>query len=138
MSVYDAVARYRWAPDYPWGVPVELDQQIDDQLCADWGRPRLADRRGRFAATAARHSGFVEWAITWFRRGAGPATFAAQSEVLRAGDVRAALSAIRCPTLIINHADVEDGRFLAAHIGDARYVELHDRFICCSQPSSMR
>ena len=127
LSVYDAIARYRWAPDYPWGVSVELDQQIDDQLRADWGTPRLADRRGRFAATAARHSGFIEWAITWFRRGAGPATFAAQSEVLRSGDVRAALSAITCPTVIINHADVEDGRFLAAHIGDARYVELHDR-----------
>jgi DNA-binding CsgD family transcriptional regulator/pimeloyl-ACP methyl ester carboxylesterase len=126
LSVYDAIARYRWAPDYPCGVTDEVDMQIEARLRADWGTARFADRRGRFAATAARHPGFVDWATTWFRRGAGPATNAAQAMVLRAGDVRSALPAITCPTLIINHVEVEDGRYLAAHIAGARYVELHD------------
>ncbi len=59
-------------------------------------------------------------------RGAGPATNASHSLVLRSSDVRAALAAISCPTLIINHVEVDDGRFLAEHIADVRYVELHD------------
>ncbi|MET0458520.1 MAG: LuxR C-terminal-related transcriptional regulator [Ilumatobacteraceae bacterium] len=126
LSVYDAIARYRWAPDYPWGVSAELDDELATRLHATWGTPRFADRRGRFAATAARHPGFVEWATTWFRRSVGPTTNAAQATVLRTGDVRAALPAIACPTLVINHADVGDGRYLADHIDGARYVELRD------------
>jgi class 3 adenylate cyclase/DNA-binding CsgD family transcriptional regulator len=126
LSVYDAIARYRWAPDYPYGVTDDADRQIDARIRADWGMPRLADRRGRFAATAARHPGFAEWATTWFRRGAGPATVAAQASVVRHADVRSDLASIACPTLIVNHAGVEDGRFLAARIAGSRYVELQD------------
>ncbi len=126
LSLYDAIARYRWAPDYPWGVTSDVEDAIVERARADWGTARFNDRRGRFAATAARHPGFVDWATTWVRRGAGPATNAAHSLVLRTSDVRAALGAISCPTLIINHVEVDDGRFLAEHIADARYVELHD------------
>jgi class 3 adenylate cyclase/DNA-binding CsgD family transcriptional regulator len=126
LSLYDAIARYRWAPDYPWGVTADVDRQTDANASAGGETPRLADRRGRFAAAAARQPGFAEWATTWLRRGAGPATIAAHADVLRAGDVRNVLPAITCPTLIINHADVGDGRFLEEHIADARYVELHD------------
>jgi DNA-binding CsgD family transcriptional regulator/class 3 adenylate cyclase len=126
LSLYDAIARYRWAPDHPWGVTADTDQRIDEQLTADGRAPRLADRHGRFAATAAHHPGFVEWALTWFRRGAAPTTNATHAQLLRSGDVRAALPAITCPTFIINHAGIEDGHFLNDHIGDTRYVELHD------------
>jgi class 3 adenylate cyclase/DNA-binding CsgD family transcriptional regulator len=126
LSLYDAIARYWWAPDYPWGVTADVERQTDAETSTGGETPRLADRRGRFAAAAARQPGFAEWATTWLRRGAGPATIAAHADVLRAGDVRNVLPAIMCPTLIINHADVEDGRFLKEHIADARYVELHD------------
>jgi class 3 adenylate cyclase len=126
LSLYDAIARYRWAPDYPGGVADGLAVEIDAQVHADWGEPRLGDRRGRFAATAACHPAFAAWATTWFRRGASPSTIAAQLGVLRTSDVRAALPAVVCPTLVINHAGVEDGPFLAAHIAGARYVELAD------------
>ena len=125
LSLYDAIARYRWAPDYPWGVTADVDRQTDEASTGG-ETPRLADRRGRFAAAAARQPGFAEWATTWLRRGAGPATIAVHADVLRAADVRNVLPAITCPTLIINHADVGDGRFLEEHIADARYVELHD------------
>jgi class 3 adenylate cyclase/DNA-binding CsgD family transcriptional regulator len=126
LSLYDAIARYRWAPDYPWGMTSESEHQVNAQLRAGWGTPRFADRRGRFAATAARHPGFIEWATIWFRRGAAPSTVAESAVVLRSGDVRAALPFIMCPTVIVNHADVEDGRFLAEHIRECRYIELHD------------
>ena len=126
LGLYDAIARYRWAADYPWGVTEDVEGAIAERARADWGTPRFNDRRGRFAATAARHPGFVEWAITWLRRGAGPGTQAMQAQVLRTGDVRSMLSAIACPTLVINHADVDDGRFLAEHIPDACYLELLD------------
>jgi pimeloyl-ACP methyl ester carboxylesterase len=126
LSLYDAIARYLWAPDHPWGVTDDVAQRIAERMRGDWGTARFADRRGRFAATAALHPGFVDWAITWFRRGAGPASLAAHEEVLRGADVRAGLAAIRCPTVVFNHAGVDDGPFLAASIEGARYVELQN------------
>lgn len=126
LSLYDAIARYRWAPDYPWGVTSEAEHELHARLQADGGSALVLDRRGRFAATAARHPQFADWAVKWFRRGASPATMSVQSDVLRTSDVRGVLPDIACPTLITNHADVEDGRFLAAHIPGARYLELDD------------
>ena len=38
----------------------------------------------------------------------------------------AVLAEIRCPTLVINHVGEEDGRYLADHIPDARFVEISD------------
>jgi class 3 adenylate cyclase len=127
LSLYDAIARYRWAPDYPCGVPESQEQAIAERLRVDWGTPHWTDRRQRFRATAERDPVFAEWATTWLRRGASPAEIAAQTDVVRAGDVRGELAGISCPTLVINHAEVGDGRFLAAHIPDSRYVELQDR-----------
>jgi class 3 adenylate cyclase len=126
LSLYDAIARYRWAPDYPWGVTSDVEAELHARLEADGGSALVLDRRGRFAATAAHHPQFADWAVKWFRRGASPATMAVQSNVLRTSDVRGVLPDIACPTLVTNHADVEDGRFLAAHIPHARYVELDD------------
>ena len=65
LSLYDAIARYRWAPDYPFGVTTDVEETMAERSRVDWGTPRFHDRRGRFAATAARHPGFVDWATTW-------------------------------------------------------------------------
>jgi class 3 adenylate cyclase/pimeloyl-ACP methyl ester carboxylesterase len=125
VTVYDAIARYSWAPDYPCGVTADVDGEIRAHL-RQWGTSTLADRRGRFAATAARHPEFVEWASAWLRRGASPATITAQFDVVRRSDLRGILAEITCPVLVVNHAEVDDGRYLAAHLPDARYVELDD------------
>src|SRR4051794_9711740 len=127
LSLYDAIARYRWAPDYPCGVTEAEERAIAEGIRSDWGTPQWSDRRQRFAATAARDPVFAEWATTWLRRGASPHQMAAQTDAVRCSDVRADLARISCPTVVINHAEVDDGRFLAAHIRDSRYVELEDR-----------
>ena len=127
LSLYDAIARYRWGPDYPDGVTEAEEQLIAARIRADWGTPQWSDRRQRFAATAERDPVFAEWATTWLRRGASPHEIAAQTDAVRSSDVRAELVRIACPTLVINHAEVGDGRYLAAHIPNSRYVELRDR-----------
>ena len=126
LALYDAIARFRWAPDYPWGVTAEYERELDRQVESAWASATLVDRRGRFPATAAVHPDLVEFGLKWFRRGASPATLKALNAVMRAGDVRAVLPRISCPTLIINHVGIEDGLFLATHIANARYVELDD------------
>ena len=125
LYLYDAVARYASAVDYPWGMSDEELRHIDEQL-ETWGVAGFVDRRGRISAAATTRPEILEWATKWLRRGASPSTMKALHQVLRTCDVRAHLGRIDCPTLIVNHDDTEEGRFLARHIPGARYLELSD------------
>ncbi len=120
-------ARRTWAPDYPWGLDAEAQQQILDAYEERWGRigfgsrslaPSLADdeRFQLWYAQAQRFSGTPASAREWFR-------------VTMEIDVREVLPAIRVPTLVIHRVGdrvipVESGRYLAEHIPDAKYVEV--------------
>ena len=77
---------------------------------------------------------------TWFqRRGrAGLSPAGARDLILMnsKADVRELLPSVRCPTLVLHRTgdldvQVEEGRYLAEHIEDARYVELagDDHFV---------
>ncbi len=125
LGLYDAIARYRWAPTIRGASPLNMTE-LDRDVESAWASANITDRRGRFPATAAVHPELIEFAVKWFRRGASPATLKALNAVLRAADVQDVLPRISCPTLIINHVGIEDGLFLAAHIANARYVELDD------------
>jgi class 3 adenylate cyclase len=66
------------------------------------------------------------------RYAASPGTFALMLPFVAELDVRALLPTIRVPTLILHHADdvfcpPTQGKLLADHIPDARYVELPGR-----------
>lgn len=61
--------------------------------------------------------------------GASPGDIASLLEIERNLDVRDILSKIRAPTLVLHRRGdqairVGSGRYLAAHIPDAKYVEL--------------
>jgi class 3 adenylate cyclase len=69
----------------------------------------------------------------WWRRsgqqGAGPAVARAQSTLFQDIDLRPVLSDLALPTLVLHRrenrlAPVGHGRYLAEHIGGAKYVEL--------------
>jgi class 3 adenylate cyclase len=126
LVLYDAIARYRWAPDHPWGVPAEVEHDLDERVREAWGSTQIVDRSGRFTATVARQPEVADWAIEWTRRGASPTTAIVLQRVLHDSDLRGVLGSITAPTLIINHADSGDGRLLAEHIMDTRYLELSD------------
>lgn len=66
------------------------------------------------------------------RLATSPATRARMMPLMTDIDVRAVLSTIRIPTLVIHHAEgaiipPEKGRFIADHIAEAKYVELPGR-----------
>ncbi len=121
-------ARRTWAPDHPWGLDDEAQQRILEGYEERWGRigfgsrslaPSLADdeRFQLWYAQAQRFSGTPASAREWFR-------------ITMEIDVRDILPAIRVPTLVIHRVGdrvipVESGRYLAAHIPDAKYVEAH-------------
>jgi class 3 adenylate cyclase len=126
LVLYGSFAKRLWSSDYPIGVP-EIDRQAYLELIArQWGdeadlsiaAPSLADdpeERRRFAMLR--------------RMSASPGAALAIARMITDIDVRHVLPAIRVPTLILHRATDRDvtvgnGRYLAAHIPCAKYVEF--------------
>ena len=124
-------ARLARAPDYPWGVPEEvlagaIARTSDSRLGGDEGEftglrytAPQALQNAEFTAQMRRHA----------RLSASPATAGAESEVYVYADVRAALSAIQAPTLVLYRRGdawirTPHAVYLAEHIAGAKLVEL--------------
>ena len=110
--------------DYPWA-PTR-DERLRDAaaLGESWGEDFDLSRVAPNADAAM---------TTWLKRRARASLSPAGARDLilmnSIADVRALLPSVQCPTLVLHRtgdldADVEEGRYLAAHIPGARFVEL--------------
>jgi pimeloyl-ACP methyl ester carboxylesterase len=126
LVTYGAFAKRLRTEDYPWA------PAFDDRMAGiaeterSWGGP--VDM-SYYAPSLAHDARFAEWFATYTRRSASPGAAAALMLMNSFVDVRPILPILRVPTLILqangdNDVRVEEGRYLASHIPDARYFEL--------------
>jgi pimeloyl-ACP methyl ester carboxylesterase len=128
LILMGAEVRERKDEEWPWGEFTEEEFEASMPLLPEqWGRP------GRFMEYFAPSQEDTPWLVDWSARlqrnantpGGAEAFMRMAFEI----DVRDVVSSIRVPTLVI-HAEgdrichVENGRFLAREIPNARYVEL--------------
>jgi pimeloyl-ACP methyl ester carboxylesterase len=121
-----AWARAFRAPDYPWGFDPDSFQQRLASVQLAWGTKASA---AIAAPSLANDDAFAEWWAKYNRLSATPGAVAGLMQMAFEGDVRAALPLISCPTLVLHRTndpfvDVQHGRYLAAHIKEARIREL--------------
>ncbi len=120
--------RERRDEEWPWGENTEEDFEASMVMLPDkWGRP------GRFMEYFAPSQEDTPWLADWSarlqRNALTPGGAEAFMRMAFDIDVRDIVSSIRVPSLVI-HAEgdricnVENGRYLAREIPDARYVEL--------------
>ncbi len=120
-------ARRMWAPDYPWGITQERHERILASFDSRWGREPMGI--DSMAASLASDPRFREYYVRAMRYGGTPGAARAWYQMTTEVDVRHILPAVRVPTLILHRTGdravpVEASRYLAAHIPEARYVEL--------------
>ncbi len=120
-------ARRKWASDYRWGLDEETQQKVLSSYEEKWGSEDFALRA--LAPSSAEDERFRRWFAQACRFGGTPSSALAWFRVTMEIDIRHVLPAIRVPTLVIHRSGdrvipVEAGRYLAAHIPDAKYVEL--------------
>jgi pimeloyl-ACP methyl ester carboxylesterase/DNA-binding winged helix-turn-helix (wHTH) protein len=119
-------ARRLRAADYPWAPTREQREAFFREIVANWGGPvGLAER----APSVAQDPAFREWWASFLRMGASPAAAIALTRMNAEIDVRHILPTIRVPTLVLHRAGdrcllVEEGRYVASLIPNARFVEL--------------
>jgi class 3 adenylate cyclase len=130
LTLIEASARYRHADDYAIGLPIEvLDKfaQLDEEL---WGTEASARL---WAPSRADDEYFCRWLARFERGATSPTVHRALVDWAVSLDLRAVLSSIRVPTLVMHRAgsrltSVEHGRYLTEHIHGARLkvVPGHD------------
>ncbi|MCA1621209.1 MAG: adenylate/guanylate cyclase domain-containing protein [Acidobacteria bacterium] len=115
--------------DYPWAPTPEERRHFFEEIRRDWGGPVGLEERAPSVAADPR---FREWWATYLRMGASPGAALALTQMNAEIDVRHVLPSVRVPTLVIHRAEdqclkAEEGRYVAARIPGARYVELPGR-----------
>ena len=114
------------AEGYPEGVPAEGRGKLVDWYLPQWGKGTLL----RFYSKSTKFSeDDIERHARLERHISSPGAAREILKLILDQDVREALPLIQAPTLVIHRRDnrsfpVAQGRYLAAHIPNAKYVEL--------------
>lgn len=128
LVAFDGTACYLRREDYPIGIPERL---IDQSAEAIFGASDAS--LAMWTPSLVEDQSFVAW---WSRFRRSTASPTVSERMFRHGtqwDVRAALSAISAPTLVLHRAGnrwirADNGQYIAEHIDGAKYIELpgHD------------
>lgn len=123
-------ARFMTDSDYPLGLSPDVVDQALATLEEIWGTEAFAD----FGAGGdiGVDEGFRRWFAKSNRAAYSPRAAIAYLRASQRIDVRAVLSSIRVPTLILHREDfpwlsVEHGRYLADHIPEAKFILVPGR-----------
>jgi pimeloyl-ACP methyl ester carboxylesterase len=126
LILYGAMVKGTWAPDYPWAPTPEQNEAYFKRLLDHWGTEvPVFDS----APSAANDPALSRWIARFARMSASPGGVVALERMNADIDVRHVLPSIRVPALVLHRTgdrvlNVGEGRYLAAHIPGARYVEL--------------
>jgi class 3 adenylate cyclase len=128
LVLYGSYARLLSAPDYPAGVDPSVIDAFIEATVSQWGTagPMVMEL---FAPSLGEDAAFAEWLGAMNRHSVSPGAMRTLMQMMAAIDVRSVLPAVAVPTLVVHRegdrvCTVENGRYLASAIPDARYVEL--------------
>ena len=126
LILYGATPRFSRAADFPYGPDRTELAGLLDALVAGWGEGVALEI---FAPSRMGDRAFEDWFSEAQRTGASPGMARQLFALWTRLDVRGVLGAIHVPTLVLHRRgdqmiDVSVGRYLAARIAGARYVEL--------------
>jgi len=130
LVLWGGQARMLWAPDYPWAKTRETWEAEIARDTEEWGGPAHTRRTlAQLIPSRLDDPQTARWMSRRIRFGASPSEGAALSRMNMQIDVRAALSAIHVPTLVMyspesRASSVEDAKYLASHIQGAVLKEV--------------
>jgi class 3 adenylate cyclase len=126
LVLYCSTARFLVADDYPCGLSLDQIRDAQAYILDAWGTEDMAV----FASpTASRDPAFPRWAAKMSRAAYNTQDLRRALHTAIGADVREILPTVRTPTLVIQRKDflwapLEQGRYLAEHLPDARLLVL--------------
>jgi len=124
LVLFGVFAKRLWSPDYPWAPKPDDREREIAELERNWSERMDLDQ-----LVPSEDDAFKARLATYFRRSASPGAAAALMRMNTQLDVRDELPAVHAPTLVLHRTDdrdasVEEGRWIAARIPGATFVEL--------------
>jgi class 3 adenylate cyclase len=124
LCTFGSTAKRIWSPDYPWAPTREKRLEVFAETERYW----TTGLGWKDMAPSLDPAGLAELA-RYYRRCASPGAAVALLKMNTDVDVRDVLPTIRVPSVVMHRtadrdANVEEGRFIAAHIPVARFVEF--------------
>jgi class 3 adenylate cyclase len=128
LLLFGAFARILQDHDYPSGMDDTLYQLVREAWVSAWGTPDTLTLR-LVAPDRVGDQAFVDFITRFERQSSTPRGLDAQLDWARTIDVRAILSVIEVPTLVMHRTGdslvpIMHGRWLASHLPNATFVEL--------------
>lgn len=131
LILYGSSAAFTRSADYPWRRTREDQKQfiesISTEISTTWGRADSPQFRW-LAPSMLHDERFMRWLAAYQRLGASPGAYLALQRMNVEIDVRHVLPTVRVPTLVMartgDRTYVPEGRYIAAHIPGAKFVEL--------------
>jgi len=126
LVMFGTFAKRIWSADYPWAPAVEERQKLYEDVARQWGEGMNLDR---YVPSKLDDEAFTRRLSAYFRSAASPGAAEALLRMNSAIDIRNVLPAIHVPTLVMHRTGdrsvtVEEGRWMAEQIPEARFVEL--------------
>jgi DNA-binding SARP family transcriptional activator/pimeloyl-ACP methyl ester carboxylesterase len=126
LVLWGSLAKGSRAPDYPFALTVAQYDLWKQRLLAGWGGPAEIET---FAPSLAADRQAQSWWAGLLRAASSPGAVAGLLEALRDTDVRHLLAKVSVRTMVLHRSGdravrAEAGRFLAARIPDARFIEV--------------
>jgi class 3 adenylate cyclase len=126
LAMFGTFSKRIRSADYPWAPTVEERESQYAEVARDWGDRMCLDR---YVPSRLDDDAFVRRLSAYFRSAASPGAAVALLRMNTEIDTRHVLPAVHVPTLVMHRTGdrsvhVEEGRWMARQIPDARFVEL--------------
>lgn len=126
LVTFGVFAKRVWSPDYPWAPTPEARAAECEYIEREWGR--MMDL-SRIMPSMVNDVEYGKRVATYLRRSASPGAAVSLLKMNTNIDVRHLLPIIKAPTLVMHRvgdrdASIEEGRYIAARIPGARFLEL--------------
>jgi class 3 adenylate cyclase len=126
LILFGSFAKRLRSADYPWAPTAEEREAHYAEVERDWGRGAGLEQ---YVPSMVHDEPFMRRLGAYFRSAASPGAALALLRMNTQIDIRNVLSAIHVPTLVMHRsrdqsAKVEEARWMANQIPDARFVEL--------------
>jgi pimeloyl-ACP methyl ester carboxylesterase len=130
LILFAAYARYRKAPDYPWGSSEDQILELMQHIQQEWGTEGFW--RWQFATAAPSKmddEAFLRAFARYFRQCASPSAMLATERATQQVDARSILPSIQAPTLVMHREGdlgepLEQSRWISEQIPGAKMLVL--------------
>jgi class 3 adenylate cyclase len=126
LVLFGTFAKRIWSTDYPWAPTPEQREREYEHVEREWGN--MMDL-SHYIPSKIEDEAFAQRLATYLRRSASPGAAVALLRMNTQLDITGVLPTVHVPTLVMHRTgdldvNIEEGRWLAGRIPNARFVEL--------------